>query len=104
MTLPFFRDLSTRRWSAAPILAFLYGGAALAQLSAQNVLTDTPAYCSVLLDRISQLGLSEESVSPEANRLTVEGRRMCEAGLIRGGVARLRRALALIRNPQPDPP
>ncbi len=61
------------------------------------VTTDTPEYCQKLLDRIAQAIKVAAAPPPvEVSSLSTEGRRMCNNGLTRGGVLRLRRALLLL--------
>jgi hypothetical protein len=63
----------------------------------QQVTSDTPEYCSRLLDRISELTRTAQAPPPEeVTSLSVEGRRMCSQGQTRGGLVRLRRALVLL--------
>jgi hypothetical protein len=63
----------------------------------QQVTSDTPEYCSRLLERISELARSTSAPpSYEVTSLTIEGQRMCNQGQTRGGLLRLRRALALV--------
>lgn len=63
-----------------------------------TITSDTPAYCDLLMNRIS--GLSHGASLPrEAVMLSVEGEKMCVHGQIRGGIMRLRRALAIMRKP-----
>lgn len=70
----------------------------LAQAVVPTVTSDTPAYCDVLINRIGDL--SHAVPTPrEAMRLSMEGEKMCGHGQIRGGITRLRRALAILRNP-----
>jgi hypothetical protein len=58
------------------------------------VTTDTPEYCQKLIDRISQ-AIQVASAPPptEVSSLSSEGMRMCNDGLTRGGVLRLRRVV-----------
>lgn len=62
------------------------------------ITSDTPAYCGVLKNRINGLTRGG-AVSNEAVTLSAEGERMCEQGQIRGGIMRLRRAIAIMRHP-----
>ena len=63
----------------------------------QQVTSDTPEYCSRLLDRISELVRTAPAPPPyEVTSLSVEGQRMCKQGQTRGGLVRLRRALVLM--------
>ena len=68
-----------------------------AQMADPIVTSDTPEYCDVLLNKIT--GLSRANAMPpptEAAMLSEEGERMCVRGQTRGGVLRLRRALAIM--------
>jgi hypothetical protein len=70
-----------------------------AQPSDPIVTSDTPEYCGVLMDRIT--GMSRTAAMPlpmEVASLSEEGERMCVHGQTRGGIMRLRRALAIMRN------
>ncbi len=61
------------------------------------VTTDTPEYCQKLFDRISQVIHTSAAPPPvEVASLSTEGERMCNDGLTRGGILRLRRALLLL--------
>jgi hypothetical protein len=75
------------------------GPAARAQSRDPVVTSDTPEYCSVLLERIT--GITRTSVAPpptEVAALSEEGERMCVHGQTRGGILRLRHALAIMRH------
>lgn len=72
---------------------------AQAQLADPVVTSDTAEYCGVLMDRIS--GMSRTSAMPPpvaVAALSEEGERMCVHGQTRGGIMRLRRALAIMRH------
>ena len=96
--------LNTRATSLAGFVACLGLGAVLVgalpvagQPPPQQVTSDTPEYCSRLLERISELARSSSAPpSYEVTSLTIEGQRMCNQGQTRGGLVRLRRALALV--------
>lgn len=62
-----------------------------------RVLTDTPAYCLQLRLMVEEV-LRQSTTPPPwgVAMLATDGERMCEQGLIRGGVNRLRRALVLL--------
>lgn len=64
------------------------------QPAPQQVTTDTPQYCLVLLDRVSGLarGLAAPP-PPEVTTLSAAGQQMCDRGQTRGGIMRLREAL-----------
>ena len=61
-----------------------------------RVTTDSPEYCDQLADRIAAERTARPSATPDVQQLADEGHRMCEIGLIRGGLWRLRRALQLL--------
>jgi hypothetical protein len=61
------------------------------------VTTDTPEYCQKLFDRIGQAIHAAAMPPPVAvASLSTEGERMCDDGLTRGGILRLRRALLIL--------
>ncbi len=75
-------------------------GSAAAEEPAVEVTTDTLAYCVHLHDRVETMARAATvPVSAEVTSLSNEGQRMCENGLARGGVSRLRRALAIMMRP-----
>lgn len=57
-----------------------------------TVTTDTPEYCRSL----ARLVGSHRDLPREASHLLGEGREMCGQGLVRAGIARLRRAMLLL--------
>ena len=63
-----------------------------ASQDAANVTSDTQAYCLQLAGRIEASG----EMPPLARALWLEGRGMCERGQVRGGLARLRRAMMIV--------
>jgi hypothetical protein len=63
-----------------------------------RVTTDSAEYCAHLLARIGQARARAEAPGHRADVLTAEGRRMCAAGHVRPGIARLRRALLLLED------
>lgn len=63
-----------------------------------QVTTDTPEYCNNLAGRIAAEQRTHPTPVPEVQTLAEEGQHMCEIGLIRGGLARLRRALLLLES------
>ncbi len=80
----------------ALILAAGLGSYPLAVLRADDpmpVTTDTPDYCLSLARRMEATG----SMPPQIRVLWEEGRDMCLRGHIRGGLARLRRAMMISR-------
>jgi len=58
-----------------------------------QVTTDTKTYCANLADEVDHA----QSPSPEAVRLAAEGTTLCREGFVQGGLHRIRRALAIIR-------
>jgi hypothetical protein len=77
---------------AALLLAFPAGAQDVASL---RVTTDSAAYCAELAERVA--GMPRGSEEP-AKSLASEGKRLCDTGHVRSGIARLRRA---IRQAQP---
>jgi hypothetical protein len=74
------------------------------QSQPQQVLSDTPEYCLQLLDRVSELVRVASAPPPqEVTSLSSEGQRMCDQGLTRGGILRLRRALIMMMHPDIQP-
>ena len=76
----------------------LFGAApVVGQQRAQMVTSDTPEYCMQLFDRVSELVRVAETPPPqEVTSLSSEGQKMCDQGMTRGGIMRLRRALLLM--------
>lgn len=68
-----------------------------ARLAAQDapveVTTDTPDYCAYL----ERLAASPPDAPDSVRHLRDEGRQMCDAGQVRAGIARLRRAVVALR-------
>jgi hypothetical protein len=62
------------------------------------ILTDTEEYC----DRLQQMIGDRAAHVTEARRLFIEGRRMCDHGEVRAGIARLRQALIIVRHRVPQ--
>src|SRR4029077_5967576 len=97
-------SLNARTSSLAGMAACAGRGVALAvampvvgQPPPQQVTSDTPEYCMQLLNRISELARMAPLPPPtEVASLSMEGQRMCRQGQTRGGLLRLRRALALL--------
>jgi hypothetical protein len=70
-----------------------------AQSSDPIVTSDSSEYCGVLMNRLT--GMSRTATMPvpmEVASLSREGERMCVHGQTRGGILRLRKALAIMRN------
>ncbi len=76
-----------------------------------RVTTDTPEYCSLLAQRIDHDQQARRQPARPENppvvgnadqvvMLSSEGRKMCEQGLVVGGIARLRRAWMILHPPQ----
>jgi hypothetical protein len=85
-------------------LLALAGRCALAQDQPSEVTTDSAAYCTKLYDRVQQLRQAATAPpSREAMDLTAEGQHMCDEGLARGGVMRLRRALHILLHTDDGP-
>lgn len=61
-----------------------------------TVTTDTPQYCDDLAHRIATERRAHPTPQPEVQQLAEEGQQMCDNGLIRGGLIRLRRALLIL--------
>ena len=62
------------------------------------VTTDTPEYCHNLFVRITEAIQAAATPPPvEVASLSAEGERMCNDGLTRGGILRLRRALMILQ-------
>ncbi len=82
-------------------------GAAAGAGSAIRVTSDTAEYCEQLAQLVTRNELAPQAASAKAgshraeiDQLAAEGHDMCEAGKIRGGLLRLRRALLLLRAEQ----
>jgi hypothetical protein len=70
---------------------------AYAQSRDPTVTSDSPEYCDVLINRISTMVRAAAMPPPtEAATLSEAGEWMCVHGQPRGGVLRLRRALAIL--------
>jgi hypothetical protein len=63
-----------------------------------RITTDSREYCDVLGGRVAVMHRLVTAPPPEATALASEGERLCAQGQYRNGVARLRRALAMLRN------
>lgn len=61
------------------------------------VTSDTPGYCLNLAQRMEQGGV----MRPDMRVLWESGREMCQHGHVRGGLARLRRAMMIRRGDLP---
>jgi hypothetical protein len=80
--------------TAGPGMAqFLY-----VQSKPMEVTTDTAAYCGQLAAEVATAQEhAGDEVPPDVPRLAAEGRRLCDQGLIRPGIERLRRAWTMLR-------
>ena len=65
-----------------------------------RVTTDTAEYCGHLAGRIATVEQTQPAGHPTADTLAAEGQHMCAIGHVRGGIARLRRALMLLLQAQ----
>ena len=79
----------------------ILGGSGKAQLffaqdPPMEVTTDTANYCHHLGERVAAAERNAAEVPPDVARLASEGRRLCDKGLIRPGIERLRRAWRLL--------
>jgi len=63
-----------------------------------RVMSDTPEYCWHLAAEVAEARRAAPSTPPPVRVLADEGQRMCDSGMVRGGILRLRRALMLLRN------
>ncbi len=59
--------------------------------------TDTLEFCLQLADDVDRARRTSPRPDPHAQMLAIEGQRMCGAGHIISGIARLRMALTLLR-------
>ncbi len=62
-----------------------------------RVTTDTPEYCAKLAERVARDEKARPNAPRQAEELAEEGHHMCDSGLIRGGLVRLRRAWLMLR-------
>ncbi len=62
------------------------------------VTTDTPEYCNTLAGRIAAEQSTHPSPPPEVQQLAQEGQRMCDTGLVRARLLRLRRAWLILED------
>ena len=74
------------------------GSQTTAQVEIPRITTDSREYCDVLGGRVAVMHRLVATPPPEATALASEGERLCAQGQYRNGVARLRRALALLRS------
>lgn len=82
------------RWHALLLPCLLAGPLAQgAEQKALFVTSDTETYC----DHLAHLAAQHKKPPPEAASLAREGVEMCAHGAVRAGIARLRRALLIMR-------
>ena len=82
---------------AMPVLV-VEAGSAAPQVNNDRVTSDTPEYCLFLLDKVSAMVRQAHTPPPvEVTQLSTEGQRMCDHGLTRPGILRLRRAVVLMQ-------
>ncbi len=77
----------------AAALVFVAGGVSRAD-DPECITSDTPAYCEQLALKMNALG----TMPPHAHALWLQGQALCAHGHIRAGLARLRRAMIIVRN------
>jgi hypothetical protein len=70
----------------------------------EQVTSDTPAYCQQLAQRLDRLRNGVANPPQAVNDLSAEGKHMCDQGLTRGGILRLRSAIVLLLHHSPDDP
>ena len=95
----------TRRVALTALLAAMpLAMPAAGDTTPEEITTDTPAYCQHLFDRVRELVGTVPQPPPETvSTLSNEGHRLCDEGLTRPGILRLRRALMIIEQDQPSP-
>ena len=76
----------------------LHNGA-VGQSQPERLTTDTVAYCHELTARLEKLTGAAKDVPATVTALSSAGRQMCEKGLTRGGIMRLRTAIVMMMNP-----
>jgi hypothetical protein len=64
---------------------------------APAVTSDTLTFCRDLAQKVAD----RHSPLPDVQRLLSEGRDMCERGMVRGGIRRIRRALVTLKHKMP---
>ena len=102
---PRHNSLMNSMFRAWPMLAFaLWTGAATAEDKMLEVTSDTVVYCGELHERVETLMRAPaHRPTQEVVQLATEGQRMCDQGLARGGILRLRRALSIMMRPGEEP-
>jgi hypothetical protein len=76
--------------AALPGPAAAQGGEATVVEAGVRVTTDSVEYCAALAARLALLPAGAQE---PARSLAIEGQRLCQAGHVRTGIAKLRRAL-----------
>lgn len=72
-------------------------GLVAGQAPAERLTTDTPEYCSELLQRLQRAEQDRgHATSQDVLQLSQQGELMCSHGEVRGGILRLRRAMRII--------
>lgn len=67
------------------------------QMAPAQITTDTPDYCVQLQEQVGrEVRAALSPPPPDVRLLSDEGQHMCDRGQVRGGIARLRRALVLM--------
>ena len=79
------------------LAALLLGPTTSRAETAPHMMSDGAEYCGHLNREIFRLQNSGFRIVPMARWLSDEGNRMCDRGQYRAGIARLRRALMLMR-------
>ena len=69
---------------------------------AEQITTDTLAYCRELAVRLEKMTGDAVLIPATVLRLSTAGRDMCEHGMTRGGIMRLRKAIVLMMHPDMD--
>jgi hypothetical protein len=64
------------------------------------VTSDTPEYCRQLAVRLDELTTEDRAVPTAVRDLSTAGRTMCDHGLTRGGIMRLRSAIVMMLDEQ----
>lgn len=81
-------------WSC---LALLAAGPAVADDAPLSVTTDTEEYCALLARRLA----GYDDAPAQARLLSSQGWHLCETGRVLPGIARLRRAMTMLRGNTP---
>ncbi|MBV9735215.1 MAG: hypothetical protein JO209_04850 [Acidisphaera sp.] len=88
--------------SVAALALFLAVGGAGGQMAPAQITTDTPDYCVQLHEQVGrEVRAAPLPPPPDVGLLSDQGQHMCDQGQVRGGIARLRRALVLMHQVEP---